>query len=201
MPGQTWPAAVMAFLGMWVVMVAAMMLPSLAPVLRRYRRAVAGAGVTHPGLLTGVAGAGYFVVWTVLGVGAFALGRLVPALEGGAPAAVAAVALVAGLLQFSRWKARHLTCWRESPWRVASRSSNERAALRSGIRLGVECAQSCAGLMAIMLVSGTMDWQAMAVVTVAITAERLAPRGERVARAIGVVIVGVGLGPVVLLGW
>jgi len=38
-----------------------------------------------------------------------------------------------------------------------------------------------------------MDLRAMAVVTAAITAERLAPAGERVARTIGIVVVGVGL--------
>jgi hypothetical protein len=38
-----------------------------------------------------------------------------------------------------------------------------------------------------------MDLGVMALVTAAITAERLAPNGERMARAIGIVIVGVGL--------
>jgi predicted metal-binding membrane protein len=47
--------------------------------------------------------------------------------------------------------------------------------------------------MAILLVIGVMDLRAMAVVAAAITVEHLAPAGERVARAIGAVIVGVGL--------
>ena len=47
--------------------------------------------------------------------------------------------------------------------------------------------------MAILLVVGVMDLRAMAVVTAAITAERLAPAGDRVARAIGVVVIGAGL--------
>jgi predicted metal-binding membrane protein len=47
--------------------------------------------------------------------------------------------------------------------------------------------------MTILLVIGIMDLRAMAVVTVAITAERLAPAGERVARAIGVVVIGAGV--------
>ena len=46
--------------------------------------------------------------------------------------------------------------------------------------------------MTILLVIGVMDLRAMAVVTAAITAERLAPAGEQVARAIGVVVIGVG---------
>jgi predicted metal-binding membrane protein len=47
--------------------------------------------------------------------------------------------------------------------------------------------------MAILLVIGVMDLRAMALVAAAITIERLAPAGERVARAIGAVAVGVGL--------
>lgn len=47
--------------------------------------------------------------------------------------------------------------------------------------------------MVILLVVGVMDLRAKAVVTAAITAERLAPAGERVARAIGLVGVGAGL--------
>jgi predicted metal-binding membrane protein len=47
--------------------------------------------------------------------------------------------------------------------------------------------------MALLLVIGVMDLRAMAVVTAAINAERLAPAGERVARAIGAVVVVAGL--------
>jgi hypothetical protein len=47
--------------------------------------------------------------------------------------------------------------------------------------------------MVVLLGLGAMDLRVMAVVTAAITAERIAPAGERVARAIGVVVVGSGL--------
>ena len=47
--------------------------------------------------------------------------------------------------------------------------------------------------MAVLLVIGVMDLRAMAVVTAAITIERLAPAGERVAQVIGAVVVGAGL--------
>ena len=66
-------------------------------------------------------------------------------------------------------------------------------AWRHGMRLGLHCSCCSAGLTAILLVIGVMDLRVMAVVTAAITAERLAPAGERVARAIGVVVVGAGL--------
>jgi predicted metal-binding membrane protein len=55
------------------------------------------------------------------------------------------------------------------------------------------CSHCCAGPMAILLVMGVMDLRAMAVVAAAITVERLAPTGERVARATGAVVVGAGL--------
>ena len=71
--------------------------------------------------------------------------------------------------------------------------ANASTAWRHGVRLGVDCAHCCFGLMAILLCFGVMDLRAMAVVTAAISVERLAPAGERVARAIGVVIVGAGL--------
>jgi predicted metal-binding membrane protein len=66
-------------------------------------------------------------------------------------------------------------------------------AWRHGLRLGLHCIHCCAGLMVILLVLGVMDLRAMAVVGAAITIERLAPAGERVARVIGVVFVGAGL--------
>ena len=62
-----------------------------------------------------------------------------------------------------------------------------------GLRLGLHCSQCCAGPIVILLVTGVMDLRAMAVVAAAITVERLAPAGEHVARAIGVVAIGAGV--------
>jgi predicted metal-binding membrane protein len=59
---------------MWVVMMVAMMLPSLVPMLRCYRQAVAWTSARHLGALTAIAGAGYFFVWTVCGMAVFPLG-------------------------------------------------------------------------------------------------------------------------------
>ena len=67
MPGQTWPGAAALFIGMWVVMMVAMMLPSLVPMLWRYRQAVGRAGEACLGRLTTLVGAGYFSVWMVFG--------------------------------------------------------------------------------------------------------------------------------------
>jgi predicted metal-binding membrane protein len=200
MPEQTWTDAAASFLGMWVLMMVAMMLPSLVPMLVRYRQAVGCTGVTRLGRLTTLVGLGYFFVWTVFGVAAFALGVALaeiemqqPALARAVPLAVGGVVLVAGLLQFSVWKARDLTCCREAPGRGRTLPANPGAAWRHGLRLGLHCSRCCFGLIAILLVIGVMDLRAMAVVTAAITVERLAPAGERVARAVGALAVAAGM--------
>jgi predicted metal-binding membrane protein len=101
------------------------------------------------------------------------------------------IVLIAGVLQFTAWKARQLACCREAPGRAFAPDVG--TAWRHGLRLGLECSRCCGGLMTILLVIGVMDLPAMAVVAAAITAERLAPAGERVARAIGAVVVVAGL--------
>jgi predicted metal-binding membrane protein len=198
MPGQTWPGAAASFLGMWVVMMVAMMLPSLVPMLRRYREAVARTGEARLGPLTALVGAGYFFVWTAFGMAAFPLGVALSAIEMEEPAvaravpiAVGVIVLVAGALQFTAWKARHLACCREAPGRTPPADAG--TAWRYGLRLGLHCSACCAGLTTILLVIGVMDLRAMAVVAAAITVERLAPAGERVARAIGIGVVGAGV--------
>jgi predicted metal-binding membrane protein len=200
MCGQTWPAAVASFLGMWVVMMVAMMLPSLVPMLWRYRQAVGKTGDARLGQLTALVGLGYFFVWTAFGMVAFPLGvglaaiaMQQPALAGAIPIAVGVIVLIAGALQFTAWKARHLACCREAPGRSRTLAADAGAAWRHGVRLGLQCGHCCGNLMAILLVVGVMDLRAMAVVTAAISGERLAPAGERVARAIGTVVVGAGL--------
>ncbi|MGA8032074.1 MAG: DUF2182 domain-containing protein [Casimicrobiaceae bacterium] len=199
-PGQTWPGAAASFLGIWVVMMAAMMLPSLVPALWRYRHAIGRCGETRPGSPIALMGVGYFVVWTAFGIAIYPLGVALaavemqwPSLARVVPIAVGVVVLIAGVLQFTAWKARHLACCRESPGRGLALPVNAATAWRHGLRLGLHCTACCAGLMAILLAIGVMDLRAMAAVTAAITAERLAPGGERIARAIGGVAVGAGL--------
>jgi predicted metal-binding membrane protein len=181
-------------------MMVAMMLPSLVPMLWRYRQAVGGTGETRLGRLTMLAGLGYFVVWTVFGIVAFPLGVALasvemqwPALARAVPVAVGGVVVIAGVFQLTTRKARHLACCREAPGRDRMLPADAGTAWRHGLRLGLHCSYCCAGLIAILLVIGVMDLRAMAFVTAAITAERLAPAGERVARVIGVVAVAAGL--------
>jgi predicted metal-binding membrane protein len=192
MPGQTWSHAATSFLGVWVVMMMAMMLPSLAPTLWRYEARL--------GRLTALVGLGYFSVWTVFGLAAFLVGVLLvaaemqlPALARTVPIAVGVVVLIAGAFQFTARKAHHLASCREAPEIGFTLPVDAGTAWQHGLRLGLHCSHCCVGLMAILLVIGVMDLRAMAVVAAAITVERLAPAGERVARAIGAVVVGAGL--------
>jgi predicted metal-binding membrane protein len=199
MPGQTWPDVATSFLGMWTVMMVAMMLPSLMPMLWRYRQAVADAGAMRIGRLTTLVGVGYFAVWSVLGIAVFvpgvALATLAmqqPALARVMPFAIGTVVTIAGALQFTAWKARRLACCREAGCECPLRADAS-TAWQHGLRLGMHCCYCCAGPTAILLAAGVMDLRAMAVVTAMISAERLAPAGERVARVIGVVGVGAGV--------
>ena len=199
MPGQTWLDTAASFLGMWVVMMVAMMLPSSVPMLWRYRRAVGWVSEVRLAWLTALVGIGYFFVWTLLGMFAFPLGMALatiemqsPALSRAVPIAVSLVILIGGALQFTKWKAQQLAYCRESPGRCTL-PADAGTAWRHGLRLGLHCSYCCAGLTAIFLVLGVMDLRAMAVVTAAITIERLAPAGELVARAIGLIVVGTGL--------
>src|SRR5690348_13266654 len=154
MPGQTWPVAAASFLGMWVVMMVAMMLPSLVPMLWRYRQAVARVGESRLGRLTALVGVGYFFVWTVFGMAVFPLGvaRAViemqqPTLTRAVPIAVGVVVLIAGAFQFTAWKVRHLAYCREAPGRGRTLPGDAGAAWRHGLRLGLHCGHCCANLM------------------------------------------------------
>lgn len=198
--GQTWSGAAVHFVSMWATMMVPMMLPSLAPTLWRYR-------LTMGGLAT-LVGAGYFLVWTVLGVIVFGLGAALaeaamqmPVLARAVPVLLGMVVLLAGAFQFTPWKAHHLARCRQAPVRGPSSLASAGTAWRNGLRLGLHCIHSCAGLTALLLAMGVMDLRAMAVVTAAIAAERLAPAGERMARAIGAVTVGAGVFLALRVAW
>jgi predicted metal-binding membrane protein len=198
-PGQTWSGAAASFLGKWVVMMVAMMLPSLTPMLWRYRQAIARTHAERGGQRTALVGGAYFFVWAMVGMMVFPLGVALaavlmrePALARGVPIVVGATVLVAGVLQRTEWKARQLALCREAPGRATTLGAEPGAAWRYGLCLGLHCVRSCAGLTAVVLGLGVMDVRVMAAVAAAITAERLAPNGERVARVIGAIAVGAG---------
>jgi len=200
MPGQTWSGAAASFLGMWLVMMVVMMLPSLVPMLSRYRRSVGGVDGIRLHGLTALVGMGYFVIWAVLGAAAYAAGAgvMAVAMRGGKvaqwlPVAAGVVILVAGGVQFTSWKARQLLLWREGSGCGRPPAPHALGAWRFGLGLGVRCSLCCGNLMLALLAFGMMDLVAMAAVTLAISAERLAPAPLRVALVAGVAIVVVGV--------
>jgi predicted metal-binding membrane protein len=200
MPGEAWWTAAAAFLGMWSAMMAPMMLPSFVPMLRRYRRSLGTVEGSRREGLALVATAGYAFVWAAIGIAAFASGSALAAIEARLPGlgqalsnAAGVVALAAGALQFTRWKARHLACCREMPDGAARLRASTAAAWRDGIRLGVHCACSSAGPTALLFALGMMDTTAMVLVTIAITVERLAPPALRAPQVVGAIMIGAGL--------
>jgi predicted metal-binding membrane protein len=200
MPGQSWRAAMVSFVGMWAPMMVAMMMPSHVPMLLCHRQAVAVAGARRLGLLTALVSMGYFSVWTGVGIVIYPMGVALAALEMQSPAlarvipiAVGVVVLLAGTFQFTSWKMRHLVSCRDASGHGRSVAVNAASSWRYGIRLGLQCAFACANLTTMLLALGAMDLRAMGIVTLAITAERLAPAGEAVAKAAGCIVIGAGL--------
>ncbi|WP_043203980.1 DUF2182 domain-containing protein [Paraburkholderia acidipaludis] len=199
MCGQTWGGAATAFVGMWTAMTVAMMLPVLAPALRRSHGAAAGRG----GVLcvTGAAlAAGYFAVWIGMGAALYPAGTALaglalrtPALARAVPWGSGVALLMAGWFQASAVKMRYLACCRAATSCAPAARSGARAALRHGVRLGLHCSGCCAGFTVMLLAVGVMDLRAMACAAAAIFAERFAPGGERVARTTGLLIVAAGL--------
>ncbi len=146
-------------------------------------------------------GVGYFIVWTLFGVVIYPQGVALAAVEMSqpvlartAPVAAGVVVLIAGAIQFTCFKAHHLGCCREAPGCGCTLPADAGTAWREGLCLGLHCSYCCANFTAFLLAIGVMDLRAMALVTALITVERLAPRDDLVAQAVGaVVVVGVGL--------
>jgi predicted metal-binding membrane protein len=200
MQDQRWLAAIFSFMGMWVVMMAAMMLPALVPARLRYRASLRVPGTVHLNAPTALAGAGYFFVWALLGAVVYPVGVIVTnaemhwsTLARSVPVITGAVLLFAGGLQLTAWKARQLCRCRDEANCVSMLFADARTAWRHGLRLGMHCLLCCLGLMMALLVTGVMNLSAMALITIAITVERLAPSPTLVARAAGVVMIVAGV--------
>jgi predicted metal-binding membrane protein len=184
MPGQSWWAAGATFVGMWSLMMVAMMLPVLMPTVARVRGNAARVA------------AGYFAVWTVAGVVLYPAGALLmewamrsPTVSRAVPLMAGGVLVLAGVLQFSAWKRRQIACCRSA----GATCAPDLVSWRHGVGLGLRCFACCAGPTAALLVLGVMDLRAMGAVTLAILLERLAPRGEWIARWTGGAAVIAGL--------
>jgi predicted metal-binding membrane protein len=116
-----------------------------------------------------------------------------PALARSVPVATGLVLLLAGGFQLSAGKARQLGHCRDASGCGPSLPPDAGSAWRHGLRLGVHCSLCCSSFILILVVIGVMDLRAMATVAAAITAERLVPWPERIARVAGVAIIAVGV--------
>ena len=172
------------YLGVWVTMTAAMMLPSAAPAAGQVARLARGAP-------TVVFVAGYLAVWTVYGLAAYSLYRLVTAFDTGwlawderGPYVAGTVIVAAGIYELTPWKRRSLRrC------RIARHPGR---ALASGLAHGADCVTCSGGLMAVLFVLGVMSLFWMALVAVAIFAEKVLPHGSRLTAPLALVLVALG---------
>ena len=198
-PG-TMGLALLPFLGLWVVMMAAMMLPSVAPVGVLWTRLIAG-NTTGFGRVLRMTMflAGYLLTWAVAGAVAFAAltgaGRLLTASPGTAKWLGVAIFTAAGIYQFTPWKDWCLRRCRSPVGALMyylgfkGRSRD----LRVGLHHGATCAGCCWGLMIVLVAVGVMNVAVMAALAVVIFAEKLWRYGKPFAHAVGVALVAAGV--------
>jgi predicted metal-binding membrane protein len=184
----------LAFVGLWTVMMAAMMLPALVPVGVLYAGEGAGRGARAAGLT-----AGYLLTWAAFGVVALAAsvaaGRLSAHHQTAADRAGAVLLIVAGVYQLTPLKDRCLALCR-SPLAILMRVGAFRGPtrhVRAGIYHGGFCVGCCWSLMVALIVLGVMDLRWMVAFTVVITLEKVWRHGPRVGVAAGVGLIVLGL--------
>ena len=181
----------------WVLMIAAMMLPTTFPVLALFRRLVAGR--PDAGALTARVVLGFFAAWFAFGAAAHAADELlqwgatkVPALATHAWALGAAVLAGAGLFQFSALKYRCLEQCHTPFAFVAARwhgVAPAREAWRIGVGHGLFCVGCCWALMLLMFVVGTGNLGLMFALAVVMAAEKNLPWGRRLRTPLGLALV------------
>lgn len=137
------------FIAVWVVMMAAMMLPGAAPAVLRL--AEASGGVRAVPLFIG----SYLAVWALAGAAVYALYRP----HGSVAAGV--VVIAAGVYEFTPLKRRFRRRCRDSA--------------RSGFGFGLCCVGSSIGLMAMLVALGVMSIVWMSVIAVLVLAQKLLP--------------------------
>ncbi|HEY7933753.1 MAG TPA: DUF2182 domain-containing protein, partial [Solirubrobacteraceae bacterium] len=148
-PG-TDPGALGFYLSTWVVMMAAMMLPSITPAVLSYselKRERKPEGRTASIGATGLFLGGYLAVWGLAGLAGYVVLEAGRTLDGGVLGwdragrfTAAGVLLAATLYQLTPAKSACLAqCRGARAVRLAKRGENRHGALRSGIRYGVWC--------------------------------------------------------------
>ncbi len=198
-PG-TMGLALPPFLGLWVLMMSAMMLPSVAPVAVLWTRSISGvsAGFERVVRMSAFLG-GYLLVWAAFGALAFAIltgtGRLLTASPTAAKWLGVAIFIGAGIYQVTPWKDWCLRHCR-SPigalmYYVGFKGRGRDT--RVGLHHGATCAGCCWALMIVLVAVGVMNLAAMAALAVVVFAEKLWRYGKPFGLAVGVVLAGVGV--------
>jgi predicted metal-binding membrane protein len=182
---------------MWAVMMAAMMLPSALPMTLTFAQLSAKQGQPERGRMFVLA---YLLVWSAFSAAATALQWAFQALDWVDPMVVSTstplsvlLLLIAGIYQFSPLKRRCLSrCRTPMAFLVADWRSGTRGAFAMGLRHGLVCAGCCGALMVLLFVGGAMNLGWVAALAIAVAIEKLAPHGERIATALGVLLLAAG---------
>ena len=169
------------FIGIWVTMMAAMMLPSAAPaVLVVGRLRGVGAGWVFV--------AGYLLAWTAFGLVAYGAyeGLHVLSWDAHGHSIAGAALAAAGLYQLAPLKESCLRHCR-SPLHFMLRGRPAPfGTARMGVEHGAYCIGCCAGLMVVLFAVGVMSLVWMAVVAAVILVEKTLTWGEDFARVVAV---------------
>jgi predicted metal-binding membrane protein len=190
--------ALLSFLGVWVVMMAAMMLPSVAPVAVLWTRLLGGTSarvgrVARLSLFLG----GYLLAWAGFGVVAFAVLADTGLLLAGSPAAAkprgVAIFSAAGIYQLTSWKDWCLRRCRSPVGALMYYRSFKGRDVRAGLQHGATCVGCCWALMIVLVTVGMMNLAVMAALTVVIFAEKLWRYGRPFGQAVGLVLAAVGV--------
>ena len=167
------------FLGIWVVMMAAMMLPSVAPTVALYARMVRERSPLWPLLFT----AGYLVTWGVAGVAAFgaalagrAMGGDVLAWDRAGRWVAGATLVFAAAYELTPLKDACLgRCRSPLGFLLGAWRDGRASALRMGAQHGAWCVGCCWALMASLFALGLMSLAWMAFVAALIALEKVIP--------------------------
>jgi predicted metal-binding membrane protein len=191
-----------SFVAIWTLMMAAMMLPSVAPTASLYAKTVVSKRTARIGGLV----VGYLGVWALAGLPAYGLAALIGWLASTHPTAahVAAVAVFAccGLYQLTRFKHRCLAHCR-SPIALLLHYGSYRGKLRdllAGAHHAGYCLGCCWSLMAVLVALGVMNVAAMVGLAVIVLVEKVWSRGQAFGRLAGVAALGLAVAVIWLPG-
>jgi predicted metal-binding membrane protein len=201
-PAQWSIGYALLMLSMWWVMMAAMMLPSTAPVLLLFARIRGqnrsdGAPVTSTGLFA----AGYLLVWGAFSTLAVALqwalesARLLsPMLETSTVWLGAGILIAVGLWQLSPMKGvclRH--CRTPLGFLIGHWRPGSRGAFRMGVAHGAWCLGCCWSLMTLLFFGGVMNLYWIVGLAIFVLLEKTTPFGHWLGRIAGIVLIGWGV--------